>query len=942
MSHKIDILGRGAVESRRSGDGRALTTTRDEWRWTDDRGVQRLVGTDELRAALSTSLLPATTLVWRDGMKEWAPAAVMPELADAVAQAPKAPPAKGRASLVGVTQPAADDGATNGAAPPRPKSATGGPLVLPSAAAKRPPVPTTPARAGMRTLIGGALADATRTASTGAPIAVPSPSSERVSITQIPQQGTTPARIDALEIPRAPALPNTGATPRPAPARKMTTRDIDGDWSFAGVDSDEDATQPHLTRPTRSDLEKGSNVGEATATIEPAKLVEAARPAEPKPALPVARTGSTTGAKPALPKPTTSRPPALPVRPPVPHRPPVATRPIAPKAPSKLPVTAPGTKPFVFPSAPTTTPSPTAAVAIATNAIATNSTPIGSMDVALDVVADPTTENFTETADALPLVTLAQPQIDPTPLSPLLDVAPTQTSRSSRPPPAPARISYPPPLPTGVTITTTELFPQAATEPLPEAAADRATHPSYPPPLPMEALRAPTPSRPPPPSLSPVQAVLSPVTEPLQPPPSTASRSGAAPAQAKSAPAQAAPRSRAEVAPARARVSDAPPAINGGVAVPVGSLYGAGGALICMVVTAFFAGRCSAQPAVQVAHPKLQDIPTLARAVIPPPPKACWVTRQPVMWAPKASKTIPFEVTATTSGALAIGYARDATSAMGIVVSPSTGEVKAAFTKTSEADIDRVTPSANAEFQLVTAAKEGALGSVIPVEAKTPFVIGVRAGSIVAADSEGAPSAALWPLAGSEAPSAARVQIAEGSGYGLVFRRESAIWSGWIGLDRKPVGELVKVVGSGGAVGKPNVGWNHREIAVIFADKPAGSDHYEIRVAHAKTGSIPATTTVIPLPKGGPGGDAFAPDIAGLPDGRWVMVWTEGASGSRAIRAQTFESDFTPLGDPIALSPPAGNFGQGVLGVVSGYAAAVFLSKGASSYELWGSVLQCG
>ena len=527
------------------------------------------------------------------------------------------------------------------------------------------------------------------------------------------------------------------------------------------------------------------------------------------------------------------------------------------------------------------------------------------MDVELSAVADPTTENLDAPVAALPAVSPSLAQIDPTPLSPLLDVAPMRASPSSRPPPNPARISYPPPLP-------------------------------------MEGLRAPTPSRPPP-SIEPVQALVSPATEPLPAQPAgVASRSAATAANAteRAAPASQGVRATANVT--RARVSDAPPAIHGGVAVPVGSLYGAGGALICMVVTAFFAGRCSAQPAVQIAHAQLQAIPTLARAVIPTPPKACWVTRQPVMWAPKASKTIPFEVTATTSGALAIGYARDATSAMGIVVSPSTGEVKSAFTKTSEADIDRVTPSASAEFQLVIAAKEGALGSVIPVAAKAPFVIGVHAGSIVTADSESAASTPLWPLAGSEAPGAARVQIAEGQGYALVYRREGAIWSGWIGLDRKPVGELVKVVGSGGAVGKPNVGWNHRELAVIFADKPAGSDHYEIRVAHAKTGSIPAVTTVIPLPKGGPGGDAFAPDIAGLPDGRWVMVWTEGASGSRAIRAQTFEQDFTPLGDPIALSPPAGNFGQGVLGVVSGYAAAVFLSKGTSSYELWGSVLQCG
>ena len=55
-----------------------------EWRWTDERGVQRLVGTEELRAALSSQVLPPTTLVWREGMKEWAPASTVPELSGAV------------------------------------------------------------------------------------------------------------------------------------------------------------------------------------------------------------------------------------------------------------------------------------------------------------------------------------------------------------------------------------------------------------------------------------------------------------------------------------------------------------------------------------------------------------------------------------------------------------------------------------------------------------------------------------------------------------------------------------------------------------------------------------------------------------------------------------------------------------------------------------------
>jgi hypothetical protein len=131
-------------------------------------------------------------------------------------------------------------------------------------------------------------------------------------------------------------------------------------------------------------------------------------------------------------------------------------------------------------------------------------------------------------------------------------------------------------------------------------------------------------------------------------------------------------------------------------------------------------------------------------------------------------------------------------------------------------------------------------------------------------------------------------------------------------------------------------------MAVVFADRPKNDGTWEIRVGRSSGAGVPTSTVVVPLPKGGPGGDAFAPDITGLPDGRWLLVWTEGPAGSRAMRALTLAPDLTPIGDAIALSPPAGNFGQGVLGVVGDYAAAVFLQKGRATYELWGAILKCG
>jgi hypothetical protein len=317
------------------------------------------------------------------------------------------------------------------------------------------------------------------------------------------------------------------------------------------------------------------------------------------------------------------------------------------------------------------------------------------------------------------------------------------------------------------------------------------------------------------------------------------------------------------------------------------------------------------------------------------------------MWAPRVSKSIPFEAIATRAGGLAIGYARDAKVAVGIEVNLASGDVQGRFEDKADEDIERVAPTPAAEFSVARTGGAGALKSPIEVSptAGPAFAVGLDGESWALAAPPSAPSGAataLWPLPGDEKVGAAAVHPAGDKGYALVFRRGSdAIFGGWISPDRKASGALVGIAGSGGSVGKPAAAWNGRELAVIFADRPDKDGHYEIRIGHAPAGTLPATTAVLPLPNGGPGGDAFAPDIAGLPDGRWLLMWTEGASGSRAVRALTLAADFTPIGDPIALSPPAGNFGQGVIGIAGGHAATVFLSKGSTSFELWGGVLQC-
>ncbi len=283
--------------------------------------------------------------------------------------------------------------------------------------------------------------------------------------------------------------------------------------------------------------------------------------------------------------------------------------------PSKIPPATPGAAPFVFPAAPAT-PAPFA-VASEHDERGGDDGERGDRGAQRGAggIADPKTEELDEPA-ALPAVTAAPPQ----------EASPREVeSAEEAHAPAPI-VAPPPPLPRGVTITTTALFPPPMLQPPPapqepsgEPVAARATHPSYPqglvpeqPPVVPEQRSAAL-SRPPPPSIDPVRVApkLAPIEPALTPPPPSA-----APRSAAVAAAVAAERARAERAQPAMDAAPLPPpststSLNGPVAVPVGSLFGAGGALIAMVVTAFFAGRCSAQAPPQLARPSLQAIPAL-------------------------------------------------------------------------------------------------------------------------------------------------------------------------------------------------------------------------------------------------------------------------------------------------------------------------------------------
>jgi hypothetical protein len=253
---------------------------------------------------------------------------------------------------------------------------------------------------------------------------------------------------------------------------------------------------------------------------------------------------------------------------------------------------------------------------------------------------------------------------------------------------------------------------------------------------------------------------------------------------------------------------------------------------------------------------------------------------------------------------------------------PATGQVDEDYVDKAGSEIARVIPTGKGFF-ISTVEAPGSLKSLLPVNAEKPFYLGISDKHLAWSDQPSGVVSRIWPISDDDVSGSIHVLAIGNRGVLAALRtgssRQKKVFAVMLGVDRKPVTNLVQVVGSGGTAGEPMVGSNGREIAVVFGDQAVDRSPVKLRIGHAAIGTIPATTTLFEAPSGGPGGDANYPSIAGLADGRWVMIWTEGMYGSKSIRAQTFAANFVAVGDPIVLSPPSGNYGSSMIGVVGNY-----------------------
>lgn len=337
------------------------------------------------------------------------------------------------------------------------------------------------------------------------------------------------------------------------------------------------------------------------------------------------------------------------------------------------------------------------------------------------------------------------------------------------------------------------------------------------------------------------------------------------------------------------------------------------------------------------AHPS-------AIAAVPEPSPGCVIDKPARRLAEAAYLAVPTLVSAAPDGHTAIGFAATKEHAVGLSLEPETLETTVAFEQTvtgsTTLGVVPLVRSGRLEFTIDRA--DPKFASARTIDAPQRFTVGATDEGI--SRMVGTATDVVWAREAEGVITTPRVASIPGKGHAVVFRRggqEGHVAGGWLKDDGTKSTELRTIKAEGTLVGTPAIAASNTQVLVAFAAKLTPTDGWRLELATASNPIIPEQSSPFTLPESGPGGEAISPAVEALDSGRFLLQWTEGSAGNRAVRAQVLASDLVRVGDPVTLSSSDQNAGQGALFAQGKHVLALFLVQKESGHELWGASLTC-
>jgi hypothetical protein len=889
-----------------------------DWRWADPSGQQRLVRTDELRAALASGLIAPNTPVWRSGWKEWRPAQDVAELMTSALSAangvvPNIPPPP--LAMVAVQRayeglPDADANKKQSEPPPPP-------TYIPAPTRPQPGVFHTPSQA--------------------------------MRVQPVPRAPSSTPKLAPTPKPPT-STPKLAPTPQPSPA-KENGPSPDGSVGLAALEAhiaskmmaraSKGSEPPSTARPTGDDPDAHErqtvpsdvpHAVRATPAPPPIALSSLVRSQPPPP--PVSRKTS----KPPPPKPMSKPPP--PVRNAGPEI-------IEELSGSVLLTDGTGSQNAIIDElsgsmlmpdlsgpqlvVPMGKPGDELSGSFLLDAGSTGALP--SVESTGQILAAKAASRAPFAADSIPDQTGTVPKVI-VPFDDPSDLAATVI----KPPPS---VVVSAPVPVGVA---------SPFVPPPNAEPFMVSPPYIAPEQPAKTTMI---GVPPPPELAALQAAANAPMIP-QPSPSSARLSDPLPQPE---------RSTARLHDFRAIVPDP----RAKFLVPGLALLGA---LVLLGVIGLVIGLVRKKPSEEAppvtpttasASSTATSAPTATATAAPPPAasalgSACTLGGVAHVIAPRAVVQSGVEAD-IVNGRLAIGFATRDRDGIAVEVDPSTlAATKTARAHTHSPDVIRRLVPVIAGSGIAAAADVERAGDSLAgrrtVAASSPFDLGFGGGGLAWAPHRSSEVDLIWALDGDAPVEAVRAAALDPShddaGWVIAFRRGTSIYAGAVngGATLTPKGPLVKVDGLGPQIGSPTIAAQDGAVLVAWADRAQASAPWALRWMRFTPGEASAEAKSFVPSEGGLGEHAMSPAIAAAGQGRFVLVWTEGPVSNHQVRAQTISGSGAPIGTAMAISDSGVNAGQAQLAILpDGHGIVASLaSSGAgpkAAYEVLATPIVC-
>lgn len=288
-------------------------------------------------------------------------------------------------------------------------------------------------------------------------------------------------------------------------------------------------------------------------------------------------------------------------------------------------------------------------------------------------------------------------------------------------------------------------------------------------------------------------------------------------------------------------------------------------------------------------------------------------------------------------GEVAVGYASEQQSAMGVVVDTADLSIERRFSRRYARPVFRATPfERDGSLEFLVDHDDPRLQSPRSVPARPPFVLGVSYFGVVRAT--GGEPETLWPGGKGAGIGEPAFASARGVGHAVAFTRERTLHVGWLGERGRPRTDLAALGLASGELGPPSIAASERAIVVVVAARTSATARWQLAIASAATAELPRRLEWLDA---GAGPDRSAPAVTALSNGGWLISWVEG-SIERRLRAQAFDAELRRVGAPTEVSAAAGIAPlPGALQRVGERVLSLHLTHGERGYSLWGAVLGC-